>query len=133
MSSWTGSCFDFCCPRDGGPPLYRTNSSVPREHYGREQQVYFYYLHGGEEIARVEVPRWVAQDEKLLALGHSLILDQCQRGQGYPTAISEAHEQAVIDTSDRLMFKRLLTAALEGQGLHSFTSEKDRSKRTPWV
>lgn len=125
--------FQHLLPPGWRSPLYRTNSSVPREHYGREQQVYFYYLHGGEEIARVEVPRWVAQDEKLLALGHSLILDQCRRGQGYPTAISEAHEQAVIDTSDRLMFKRLLAAALEGQGLHSFTSEKDRSKRTPWV
>ncbi|MCH7606546.1 MAG: DNA double-strand break repair nuclease NurA, partial [Chloroflexi bacterium] len=32
--------------------IYKTNSSVSRESYG-EHQVYFYYLHVGEEIARV--------------------------------------------------------------------------------
>lgn len=114
-------------------PVYRTNSSVPREHYGNEQQVYFYYLHGGEEIARVEIPTWVAHDEKLLGLSHSLILDQCQRGQGYPVAISESHEQAVIHTSDRRVFKQMVAEALERQGLYAYTSEKDRSKRAPWV
>ena len=114
-------------------PIYRTNSSVPRENYGDEQQVYFYYLNAGEEIARVEIPQWVAQDERLLALSHSLILDQCQRGQGYPVAISEAHEQAVIRTSDRRAFKHMMSDALERQGLMAYTSEKERSKRAPWV
>ena len=114
-------------------PIYRTNSSVPRENYGDEQQVYFYYLNAGEEIGRVEVPQWVAQDEGLLALSHSLILDQCQRGQGYPVAISEAHEQAVIRTSDRRAFKHMMSDALERQGLMAYTSEKERSKRAPWV
>ena len=114
-------------------PIYQTNSSVPRENYGDEQQVYFYYLHAGEEIARVEVPRWVAQDQRLLDLGHTLILDQCQRGQGYPVAISEAHEQAVVRTSDRRLFKNMMSEALEREGQFAYTSEKERSKRTPWV
>ncbi len=106
---------------------------MPREYYGKEQQVHFYYLQGGEEIARVEIPAWVALDEKLLGLGHRLILDQCQRGQGYPVAISESHEQAVIHTSDRRVFKQTVAEALERQGLDAYTSEKDRSKRAPWV
>ncbi len=114
-------------------PIYRTNSSVPRDNYGEEQQVYFYYLHGGEEIARVEVPRWVALNERLLSLGHSLILDQCRRGQGYPVAISEAHEQAVLRAHDRQTFKQMVSEALDRQGLPTYTSEKERSKRTPWV
>ena len=114
-------------------PVYLTNSSVPRDNYGDEQQVYFYYLHAGEEIARVEVPRWVAQDERLLNLGHSLILDQCQRGQGYPVAISEAHEQAEVRTTDRRLFKTMVSETLEREGLFAHTSEKERSKRTPWV
>ena len=112
--------------------VYRTNSSVSRESYG-EHQVSFFYLHGGEEIARVEVPQWVAEDEKLLALCHSLILDQCRRGQGYPVAISEAHEQAVITGSDRQLFKQIVAETLEREGLPAYTSEKERSKRTPWV
>jgi hypothetical protein len=112
--------------------IYRTTSSVPREHYG-EHQVYFYYLNTGEEMARVEVPQWVAQDEKLLALGHSLILDQCRRGQGYPVAISESHEQAVIRGPERRLFKEMVSQALEQQGMPTYTSEKERSKRTPWL
>ncbi|PKB83443.1 MAG: hypothetical protein BZY88_02020 [SAR202 cluster bacterium Io17-Chloro-G9] len=113
-------------------PLYLTNSSVSRESYG-EHQVYFYYIHGETEIGRVEVPKWVAEDENLLALNHSLILDQCRRGQGYPVAISEAHEQAVVRTGDRQIFKEMVSQALEQQGLPAYTSEKERSKRTPWV
>ena len=79
------------------------------------------------------MPKWVAEDENLLALGHSLILDQCKRGQGYPVAISEAHEQAVVSTGDRRIFKEMVSQALERQGITPYTSEKDRSKRTPWV
>ncbi len=113
-------------------PVYRTNSSVPREHYG-EHQVCFYYIHSGAEIGRVEIPEWVAHDETLLALSHSLIADQCRKGQGYPVAISEAHEQAVVNTTDRRLFRELVSDALERRGLPAYTSQKDASKRMPWL
>ena len=48
-------------------------------------------------------------------------------------AISEAHEQAVINGADRQFFKQMLAEALEREGLPVYTSEKDRSKRTPWL
>ena len=114
-------------------PLYRTNSSVPREYYGERQQVYFYYLNAGEEIARVEVPQWVAEDEDLLSLGHSLIVEQCRKGQGYPVAISEAHEQAVVSGRDRQLFKQMVAETLEREGLTAYTSQKERSKQRPWL
>ena len=114
-------------------PLYLTNSSVPRDFYGEDQQVYFYYLNAGEEIARVEVPRWVARDETLLPLGHTLIAEQCRKGQGYPVAISEAHEQAVVTGRDRRLFKQMVEETLERQGLPTYTSQKERSKQRPWV
>lgn len=114
-------------------PIYRTNSSVPRECYGREQQVCFYYLHAGEEIARVETPQWVAEDGALLALGHSLLAEQCRRGQGYPAAIAEAHEQAVVKGRERQLFRQLMGETLERQGLPAYTSQKERSKRRPWL
>ena len=114
-------------------PLYVTNSSVPREYYGDTQQVYFYYLNVGEEIARVEVPRWVAESETLLTLGHSLIVEQCRRGQGYPVAISEAHEQAVVTGRDRQLFRQMVEETLEQQGMPFYTSQKERSKQRPWV
>ena len=114
-------------------PLYRTNSSVPREYYGERQQVYFYYLNAGDEIARVEVPQWVAEDEDLLALGHSLIVEQCRKGQGYPVVISEAHEQAVVSGRDRQLFKQMVAETLERAGLSAYTSQKERSKQRPWL
>ena len=125
--------FQETLPEGWRSPVYLTNSSVSREHYSEQHRVCFYYLNVGEEIARVEVPRWAARDESLLSLGHALILDQCRRGQGYPVAISEAHEQAVVDGRDRQVFKDMVAQTLERLGQSSFTSEKERSKRTPWL
>ena len=110
-----------------------TNSSVPREHYGERHQVCFFYLNAGDEIGRVEAPAWVAENEALLSLTHGLVWDQCQRGQGYPVAISESHEQAVINGGDRRVFRRLLVDSLERHSVSAATSEKERSKRAPWV
>ena len=112
--------------------LYATSSSISREYYG-PHQVHFYYVNTGDEIARVELPEWVATDERLLALSHTLILDQCGRGRGYPAAIAEAHEQAVITGPDRETFKQLLDNALTRQRLPVYTSEKARSKRMRWL
>ena len=112
--------------------IYRTDPQAAQEYYG-EHQVYFYYLNSGEEIARIEIPGWVAKDERLLSLGHGLIMEQCKKGNGYPVAISEAHEQAVINGADRYLFKEMVNQALERQGINTYTSQKDRSKRMPWL
>ncbi len=125
--------FQRTLPPGWRSPIYKTNSSVPRDYYGDRQQVYFFYLNAGEEIGRVEVPAWVAENEALLSLSHSLVWDQCRRGQGYPVAISESHEQAVINAGDRRVFRRMLADSLERQGLSAATSEKDRTKRNPWL
>ena len=112
--------------------LFFTNSSIVRDFYG-PHWVYFYYVNVGEEIARVEIPQWVAEDEDLLALSHTLVVDQCRRGKGYPAAIMESHEQAVINGTDRESFRLLVEEALTGHHLPVFTSEKNRSKRMRWV
>ena len=112
--------------------VFASSSSLVANHY-RGHEVHFFYVHTGEEIGRVEVPVWVAEDERLLDLVHSLILDQCSRGPGYPVVLMEAHEQAVISAGDRRVFRRMLTDSLERQGLSAATSQKDRSKRSPWV
>ncbi len=113
-------------------PVYGTDPEAARD-YPREHQISFFYLNTGAEIARVEVPRWVASDEALLALGHALIVQQCDKGQGYPVAISEAHEQAVITGLDRQLFRQMVLETLEERGLPTYTSEKERSKSRPWL
>ena len=112
--------------------LFTSDSSISRDFYG-PHRVYFYYLNTGEEIARMELPQWVAMDDDLLSLSHSLILDQCRRGLGYPAAIAEAHEQAVVTGRDREAFKQLLGDALDRYRLPVYTSEKNRSKQMRWL
>jgi len=111
--------------------VFISQSSVTR-HYG-EHLVYFFYLRVGEEVARVEVPRWVGENEELLELAHALILDQCRRGQGYPVALSEAHEQAVVTGADRENFWQLVESLCVEEKMTTMTSAKSLSKRTRWV
>ena len=112
--------------------LFISQSSIVGKHYG-ENQVYFFYLRMDDEIARVEIPRWVATDDNLLNLAHTLVLDQCQRGQGYPVALSEAHEQAVVTAADRENFWQLVTSSLIEEHMPCLSSAKSQSKRTRWV
>jgi hypothetical protein len=112
--------------------LFASQSNIVREHYGGHR-VYFFYLRTEGEIARVEIPQWVAQDEALLGLTHGLVLDQCRRGQGYPVALSEAHEQAVVTGADRETFWQLVESLMIGEHLPTPTSAKSLSKRTRWV
>ena len=113
-------------------PLYRSLSSVVREHYG-EHQVLFFYVHVGEEVARVEMPAWSARAADVLDFAHAGLLAQVAKGHGYPVALSEAHEQAVVTGQDCQHFEALVEDALAAERLPVFTSEKARTKRTRYV
>jgi hypothetical protein len=112
--------------------LFISPSKIVKEHYG-ENRVYFFYLRVGDEIARIEIPQWVAENEALLNLTHSLTYDQCQRGQGYPTALAEAHEQAVVTGADRENFRELVESTLIEEHLPALSSSKSMSKRTRFL
>jgi hypothetical protein len=108
--------------------IFRSKASVVKEYYGRHA-IHFFYVNTGNEIARVEFPAWVQTNDDSVDILHSIILDQCRRGLGYPVALQEAHEQAVISVGDREEFQHLLQHLLETQGLPFTTSEKNRSKQ----
>ena len=112
--------------------LFASTSAMVANHY-QGHEPHFFYVHAGEEIGRVEVPSWVAGDERLLGLAHSLIIDQCHRGPGYPVALMEAHEQAVVTGADRRFFVQQVETALNEQQMPVYSSEKNRSKRLRWV
>jgi len=111
--------------------LYRSLSSIVTDHYGEMNQIRFFYLNSDEEIARVEMPTWSSNSDDLLGFCHAVLLSQINKGQGYPVALSEAHEQAVISSQDRFNFETILRESLASSGLDSRTSEKARSKRIP--
>jgi hypothetical protein len=108
------------------------NRSKVIEQYG-EHRIHFFYVKSDEEIARVEIPQWVASNQALLELTHGLVLDQCRRGQGYPVALSEAHEQAVVTSADKATFWQLVESILADGHLPSLISAKSRSKQTRWI
>jgi hypothetical protein len=112
--------------------LFISPSKIVREHYG-EHRVYFFYLRVDDEIARIEIPQWVAENADLLNLTHSLVYDQCKRGHGYPIVLSEAHEQAVVTGADRDNFRQLVESTLIEEHLPTPSSGKSVSKRTKWV
>ncbi|MFS0518266.1 DNA double-strand break repair nuclease NurA [Nostoc sp. UIC 10607] len=108
--------------------LWRSNSPI-LELYG-DQTIYFCYVHVGTEIARIEVPAWVAENATMLDQALGLMLAQVQKGYGYPVAIAEAHNQAVVKGGDRARFFALLEQQMIKAGLKNVgTSYKEARKR----
>ena len=92
--------------------------------------VYFCYVHVGTEIARIELPAWVAENSALLEQSLGLMLAQVQKGYGYPVALAEAHNQAVVRGGDRARFFALLEQQMIKAGLRNVgTSYKEARKR----
>ncbi|MBX6341931.1 MAG: DNA double-strand break repair nuclease NurA [Thermomicrobiaceae bacterium] len=112
--------------------VFRSSSKI-LERYGEDFHVHFFYLHTGTEIARVEVPKWVAEDLDLLEFTHAAIYDQCQRGRGYPPALQEAHELAAIRPDERRAVEALVEEALVRRQVVPRRSAKDGSKRGRFI
>ena len=113
-----------------------TPGSIEAQYYGEHRPAAFYLRtpHGGaDEIACVEMPLWLAQDGERVAALHALLLDQCHRNMGYPLALMEAHEQAVITGPEREAFRTLLESEVAAEGLAAGTSAKALSKRGRWL
>lgn len=109
-------------------PFWRSSAAI-LDLYG-PHRVYFCYLHVGTEIARIEVPAWVAEDPVLLDMALSLSLAQVQKGYGYPVALAEAHNQAVVRGGDRTRFFALLEQQMIRAGLQNVgISYKEARKR----
>ena len=110
-------------------PLYRSNLRI-LDLYEEAQRVYFCYVNVGTEIARIEVPAWVVEDRALFDQSLSIVLAQVQKGYGYPVALAEAHNQAVVRGGDRARFFGLLEQQLIKAGLRNVgTSYKEARKR----
>ncbi|MCU0517041.1 MAG: DNA double-strand break repair nuclease NurA [Oscillatoria sp. Prado101] len=109
-------------------PLWRSSVAI-LDLYG-PHTIYFCYVHVGSEIARIEVPAWVAENPAMFEGALSLTLAQVQKGYGYPVALAEAHNQAVVRGADRNRFFALLQREMIKAGLKNVgTSYKETRKR----
>lgn len=112
-------------------PLFWSSAPV-LEAYGRHR-IAFCYLNVGPEIARLEVPGYVAESRPMMDLAHWAAADQARRGLGYPVALAEAHEQAVVRGADRQAFFALVARRFARDGHRVALSRKELRKRGAMV
>jgi len=112
-------------------PVFASNSSVLANLYGEHRSVGFFFMNTGGEIGRVELPQWVWEQPERLALVHALVWDQIALGRGYPIALAEAHEQAVVATTERSLFFDLVRRVYHRHDIAAELSAKALRKRGP--
>jgi len=110
--------------------LFQSNASMSSS-YPSHLRPHFFYINVGEEIGRVEIPAWVALKSDLIHNISRIIIDQCDKGLGYPIALAEAHETAVIKGSDRDFFYYMLDRM--GNQFQKPTSLSQKNKRKKFV
>ncbi len=104
-------------------PAFRNSPRHPKD-TAQTEQIYFMYLKTEDEIVRLEFGHKFL-DAPELEVALAIIGRQIKLGQGYPVALMEAHESAVLRGSDR----ELLRLLLEDYGLITRESQKGLSKR----
>jgi hypothetical protein len=112
--------------------LFRVRSNVHDPYFGIHR-VYFFLLAIGDEVARVEVPEWVATDRALLDLLHAVVVDQCHKGFGYPAVLARADDRAVISLGDRGVLETLVQQELARRGVLARPSAKLSRKQVRTV
>jgi hypothetical protein len=114
-------------PGERGPIFKTALGRKPGEAHKQVMETCFTYYHTpfSGEIARVEFSDWLMDEPGLLDNALGLVHNQYHAGQGYPVALMEAHEQAVLRGGDRALIRDML----EQEGLLEEESEKGRSKR----
>jgi hypothetical protein len=98
----------------------------------RGHSIHFFYINVGTvaqpEIARIEVPIWIAQDRSAVGLLHAAIVEQCKISPGYPYVLARAHEIAVVTNAERAEFDKMIATQLTRQGVEAKLSEKKFQK-----
>jgi hypothetical protein len=108
--------------------------SPPNETFAGQDpanEVCFFYVNPathGEQIARVDIPRWVAEDEGAVTAVHSLIIDQCRLLGDYPYVLARADETAVVGRQDTAELNFMIDVIMERHGIHAGITAKQGSK-----
>ncbi len=84
------------------------------EKYKNDLSLHFFYLNIGDEkhpnIARVDIPKWVAQDETQLNLLHLSLIEQTRimGSKPFPYLLHRAHELAVVSFQEQHQVDQML-------------------------
>jgi hypothetical protein len=111
--------------------IFNSRSSILKEY--QNNKISFFYIKLEDEVCRVEIPEWIADRADMVDFVHSAILRQCKLGFGYPVALMEAHEQAVVTGGDREEFWQLVEQISSEDLIEVKTSAKQWSKKIRWI
>jgi hypothetical protein len=109
--------------------------NVEFKDHAESHEVFFFYLNvaPGEDpaLARVEVPRWVADDSGALDRLHALLVHQArQLVPPYPYILARADELAVVGNEERKHLDYLIELEMRNQHLTPQASQKSQAKET---
>ncbi len=112
------------------------HSSVNQTWYaGRGHDIWFFYLNlstrpGQPELARVEVPGWVARDDAALERVHAALMQQSQilEGAPYPYVLARADELAVVGSEEKEHLETLIVSEMLRHHQMAVPSRKARAK-----
>jgi hypothetical protein len=97
--------------------LFVRGTAANSDFRDRGHTIYFFYMNTGSDVARVEVPEWIARDPRRLGLAHAAIYDQCRCNNGYPYVLTRADELAVILGEEREALEGMVMQAMARHGL----------------
>lgn len=99
--------------------------------YDQANEVCFFYLNPGghgRQVARVDVPLWVAEDMEKVTAVHALVYDQCQILGDYPYVLARADEMAVVSHRDQEQLNFMIDIFMERYGINRVITAKQSSK-----
>ncbi len=102
-------------------PLYQVLQ--PDEHYARfeeaGQALCFFYFKPPQtnDLARVDIPLWVARHPQAVAYLHALLVEQCHILGRYPYVLTRADEIAVVQPKDQEYLDNLIALEMQRRGV----------------
>ena len=111
-----------------------SKSSQRYENYKEALALHFCYLNVGRPnhpwIARVEFPKWVAEDLEKLNMLHAILVHQCHvmGSRPYPYMLHRAHETAVVTYHEKMQIESMIAMELSKYGLLGEESHKQGLK-----
>jgi hypothetical protein len=96
-----------------------------------DSEVCFFYLNpsnSGRQIARVDIPMWVARERTSVDAVHALLYDQCQLLGDYPYVLTRADEMAVVGRQDQAELDHRIALRMQTVGLEGALTAKQTSK-----
>ena len=111
--------------------LFSSTAQVNKTFADAGQEICFFYINVARHahtprIARVDIPRWAAEQPGTLDRVHRAIYEDCD-GSGYPYVLIRAHELALVTYQERQELENMLSVAymrLTGENLTASIKEE---------